>query len=273
MTARRDMHSPIKIEGPGVDLSVVHRPRGEPDSYRLRNVIPIEYVAFDRCPICLEPNPTSREHVPQGAIGGRVMTKTCPSCNNDLGSRVEDELTDWYFDAVGRVRLANEDVVPGRRKIPRVLIRSTTADEFVLLVMGAIDDGVRQMLIAGQFEAEFAPPDPERYRIAALKHAYLAACLHLRTIPLGSTADEIRHELLQARDASRSGPVPPSTHADLLQLSRSFDAAPDLPPLALVTLVDQEDNELERIVLAGTLALSWPFADIPLSAKPSGSDA
>lgn len=39
-----------------------------------------EPITFDRCSICLQPDPTSREHVPPEAIGGSVMTLTCPIC-------------------------------------------------------------------------------------------------------------------------------------------------------------------------------------------------
>lgn len=46
----------------------------------------------------------------------------------------------------------------------------------------------------------FQRPDPHRYRLAALKSAYLGACLLLGEIPESPDADEIRTEILAARD-------------------------------------------------------------------------
>ena len=41
---------------------------------------------FDRCPICLDPKPVSKEHVPPSKVGGSWLTNTCLDCNSDLGS-------------------------------------------------------------------------------------------------------------------------------------------------------------------------------------------
>ena len=51
----------------------------------------VDGFTFDLCPICLDPEPTSEEHVPPQSLGGRVMTLTCNRCNNDLGT-AENEL-------------------------------------------------------------------------------------------------------------------------------------------------------------------------------------
>jgi hypothetical protein len=83
---------------------------------------------FDRCPICLDPEPTSKEQVPPAALGGSVMTTTCTRCNNELGSRLEAPLLDWWEDAVGSVSLSHDEV-PGARRAARVLLRQKDTGE------------------------------------------------------------------------------------------------------------------------------------------------
>lgn len=48
------------------------------------------------------------------------------------------------------------------------------------------------MLNSGALDLEIVPPDPAKYQLAALKHAYLAACLDRREIPHTATARQIR---------------------------------------------------------------------------------
>jgi hypothetical protein len=47
-------------------------------------VTPILAQSFPVCPICLSGSPSEKEHIPQYALGGRVMTMTCSACNNGL---------------------------------------------------------------------------------------------------------------------------------------------------------------------------------------------
>ena len=65
----------------------------------------IQFGSFNRdgrscCPICLDGDPTHREHVPQRELGGRIMTMTCQRCNNNLGARVEADLQNWFDHAL-----------------------------------------------------------------------------------------------------------------------------------------------------------------------------
>jgi hypothetical protein len=131
------------------------------------------------------------------------MTSTCKPCNSGLGSRVEADLTDWYDDALPRVSFTAEGV-NGRRHAGRATVRQTPQGGFVV-----IPDKVDAEILAtfgpdAEFEMSWRQ-DLTRYRIAALKHAYLAACLCVGAIPDTSSAERIRRDLIAARD-TRPGP-------------------------------------------------------------------
>lgn len=102
-------------------------------------------MRFDRCPICLEPGPTSREHLPPAALGGSVMTWTCHRCNNQLGSMLESELVDWWEDAIGSVSFSRDDVA-GHRRASRMLIRQKDTGEPALVLHRGIDPAITSML-------------------------------------------------------------------------------------------------------------------------------
>jgi hypothetical protein len=213
------------------------------------------------CPICLTEGPLSDDHVPQGPLSGSEMTMTCEPCNNLLGSRVESELQDWFDHVLVGPRFAHQDV-PGPRRSPRVLYREGPNGLGLLLD----DPGpvIMEMIRTGTFWLHFRPPDPRRFKLAALKHAYLAVCLYLGYVPGIRDAVEIRADLLAARDTPRHVPPPVSGHADRLSLYRS-DLAPQGPPLAIVaTCPENPDEEPEYLIsLAGTLFVSWPFSIVP----------
>jgi hypothetical protein len=81
-------------------------------------------------------------------------------------------------------------------------------------------------------------------------------------VPAIPEADEIRADLIAARDTPRRLPPPQSKHAD-----------PTLPPqirsachrLAIVvTRADDPEEEPEYLIsLAGTLFVSWPSSIVP----------
>jgi hypothetical protein len=157
-------------------------------------------MRFDRCPICLEPDPMSKEHVPPEAIGGSVMTSTCYRCNNQAGSVWEPELVNWWEDAIGSVSFSHDEI-PGRRKTSSVLIRQKgDTGEPVMVLSGRMDPAiVSKMKAGGVVEMTYSPPDRNRYRLAALRSAYLAACLLTGSIPETPEAKAIRAELIAAR--------------------------------------------------------------------------
>jgi hypothetical protein len=233
---------------------------GDTPAVQLTLVREIGRHRFDRCPICLTPDPGSEEHVPSAALGGRVLTSTCAPCNNGLG-RVEAELIDWRDDALRHTR-ATADAVRGARKLPRLLRRSTPDGQFVLIVDGSMHPDAEPMLKGHEFSLLLTPPDPNRYKLAALKHAYLAACLELRSIPETPSADVIRRDLRGARDATSRAGVPVSQYARSMPLMRTH-GQPTETSVALA-VVRRPDGMAEIwIALAGTIAVPWPLPDCP----------
>lgn len=122
---------------------------------------------------------------------------------------------------------------------------------------------MRQILASGEFNLSYREPDPRRWRLALLKHAYLAACLHLRCVPDTEDARKIRAALVAARDAPKNRRPPESEIASRLNVYRSHSGAQG-PSLALVA-VEAVDNNPEPdvlISLAGVLLVSWPLSDL-----------
>lgn len=119
-------------------------------------------------------------------------------------------------------------------------------------------------MTSGEWRMHYRPPDPRRFRMALLKHAYLAACLHLGAVPDTEDARAIRADLLEARDSPRRVRPPTSEAADRLKVYRSHVGTQGAP-LALVARTDAEDDvEPEVLIsLAGALFVSWPLVDLP----------
>jgi hypothetical protein len=241
-------------------LEVLNGPADGASTVRFTVIREIEAHRFDRCPVCLAPAPGSAEHVPSAALGGQARTWTCEPCNNGLG-RIEAELIDWRDDALRHTR-ATADALLGARKLPRLLRRRTPDGQFVLIVDGPMHPDAEPMLKGHEFSLQFTPPDPNRYKLAALKHAYLAACLDLRAIPKTPSADLIRHDLRAARDATSRAGVPVSEYALSMPLMRTHEQ-PGRPSITL-GIVRRPDGLAEIwIALAGTIAVPWPLPDRP----------
>jgi len=216
------------------------------------------------CPICIDGDPTGKEHVPQQNHGGHRMTKTCKACSNGLGSRVEADFQDWFDNAHTKIRFEHTGDVPGRRRVPDAYLREADDGTFVMLMDGEVSPEVQQMLQSGEFTAIRSEPDPRRCRLALLKHAYLAACLYLRAVPDTPDARAIRADLVAARNATEAAKLPDSELAKRLRVHRSH-VGKQGPPLALVGKYDWDiDTEPEVFIsLAGVLFVSWPFSDLP----------
>ena len=227
-------------------------------------------VNFDVCPICFDPKPYSREHVPPAALGGSVMTLTCTRCNNQFGTVVERDLVDWYEDAVGHVAFAHE-AVRGERKSSRILQRQTNTGEFVLLLEGAIDSEIHKKLRpGGEFRLIYSRPDSNRYRLAALKSAYLGACVLLRAIPMTPEADAVRVELMAARDLPRRSRPVIGEQSDRIRIGRSGGVATP-GEILLVRTKPTDGSEPEyAISLAGTLLVTWPVGGYLVATDESG---
>jgi len=246
----------IQMDG-GRVLDAGFVPPADAVEVEVRVICEIPSRTFDRCPVCLEPSPSTREHVPPEAVGGKVRTMTCGPCNHNLATLVEADLAAWYDQRLLGVRFT-KDTVPGGRGA-FVNLRTTTDGEFVLTATRA-DSAIPAMLDAGgEFGMEFCEAEESRYRVALLKHAYLTACLHLGTIPDGEAAAAVRAELLAVRDAPDRDDLPASPIAQALRIGRSYRPHDGALFLAWMTREDEEEPLL-AIVLGG-FVVSWPIAD------------
>jgi hypothetical protein len=148
------------------------------------------------CPLCTGWLPTtpggrlgSAEDVPPRAVGGMVRTRTCGDCNG-RSAAAESDLVRWWAKAYP-ARFGTSSV-PGARNGGEVLLRSTVSGKPVLVVYGR---PVHEVLTAAglddQVSCTLAVPTGA-WKIALLKAAYLAACIHLGEIPHTPDADYAR---------------------------------------------------------------------------------
>ncbi|MCX4639895.1 HNH endonuclease [Streptomyces platensis] len=241
-----------------------------------RHGVGVEYIAlaepmkFDRCPICLTPDPTTDEHVPPKSLGGSVMTSTCERCNNRFGSLLEATLTSWWEDAVGSVAFSHEEV-RGARRTSRILHRQTEDGEFALLLdRGKMDREIQQkMVVDSTITMTYSLPDPRRYRLAAMKSAYLGACLITKSIPETAEANAIRDELMDVRELdSQQRPKISPLCRDLMIAKSQGPSTPG--EIALVqTRPPNGGRPMFAISLARTLLVSWPIGGF-LAVEKSG---
>lgn len=222
-------------------------------------------VRFDQCPICLRPGPDSDEHVGPSALGGAKLTKTCTGCNNELGSKLDATLIAWCTETQRRVAVTSPAFL-GHRYFPSVDVRGTDNGQFALLVDGPVHPDIRDALVSGELAVRYSPHNMRRVRLAALKNAYLAACILNGRIPDGDTADAVRDALMKVRDSSRSTALPVCAAADTLEIGRSFMAS-DGEPVALAHGSGTEGEPPLWISFAGVFATSWPLPDQPQVAQ------
>lgn len=264
MAARRPAPREMSIgTADGSQLDMAIRPPADSELLTMRSIAPIPAHFFNACPICGD-RATTAEHVPPAAIGGRVVTGTCERCNNQLGTRVEPDLIDWVDGAVGRVAFTG-DAVMGPRYAHRVLHRTTPAGEFVLVIDGKFDESIRDLLNAGEVEFTATAPDPNRLALAALKQAYLSACVYLRAIPAGT--EQVRAELIAARDAPSREEVPYSPMAAGVEILRLDPASGRPPAEPLVHAVAEIHGVVEQgALLGGVVFVSWSSDPAPAPA-------
>lgn len=232
----------------------------------------VDGFEFDVCPICLDPEPTSEEHVPPRSLGGRVMTLTCNGCNNDLGT-AENELRRLLnLETTAHIE-TTDGSVRGRRSAEVALRRSVddSARAFVRSAAPEFDSVVN----SGAGMASFRQLDMAQVSAAALKHSYLAACLVQREVPDTEGVDRVRTVLLAARGRDR-----PALVAGLNALLEhggtprvEWVETPGVPPVFLFPR-DGAEGRQWMFLLGGRFTLPWPFADVdPLPASlPSPAD-
>ena len=133
-------------------------------------------VRFDQCPICLRPGPDSDEHVGPSRLGGAKLTKTCARCNHELGSKLDAALIAWCTETLHSVAVTSPAFL-GHRYFPSVDVRGTDNGQFALLVDRPAHPDIRDALVSGELAIRYSPHNMRRVRLAALKNAYLAACI------------------------------------------------------------------------------------------------
>jgi hypothetical protein len=238
-------------------LDVSLQPGTEQQALRVSLLCGIPDRRFDGCPICGE-SATDAEHVPPASVGGRPRTYTCAACNQVLGSLAEADLGAWHDHRLVSVRFQH-DAVRGSRRVAPVRLRTTPDGGFVLVVTGGDRGAIRDMLDAGgEMQMEFAEPDPHRYQVALLKHAYLAACLHLGKVPEGAASDDVRAELIAIRDSADRHDLPAAPISASLDYGRSYE--PTDGALHIGSLDDSDGNAVLKIVM-GAIVVSWPLND------------
>lgn len=261
LAAMHEMHLDLADGG---SLGIVRFRPPSLEQRQHRAVARIPRVDFERCPICLEPDPKSEEHVPPRSMGGVVLSVTCDRCNNEFGSRFETHLLDWFEDAF-HVRMGS-NLVPGDRRIPRLLRRQATNGRPVLMVdRGRVDPDIARMLDSGDFSLLVAAADPRRMRVALLKSAYIAACALAGEILDTPLAAQTRELLVRMRDLPRREVVPEHALLDDLHFGRSYVEA--IPEVRL-TISEAADGSRDfAIELAGVVAVRWPFERIVFESR------
>jgi hypothetical protein len=228
------------------------------------NTIVVERLDFPVCPICLERDPSHEEHVPPESIGGKVMTLTCQRCNNDFGTAEEQ----WrsLFDLEMTVHVESTDgSVPGRRP-GKVVFRSSPGRPNEFFVRSAAP-GFEEIRTSGAARAIPKPLDMVQVTAAALKHSYLAVCLHNREIPEGREAELARAILRAARDRDADALVAGLTEFDFKFPMGWIETPSDCPPV-LLREVESEGTTTWEFLMGGNVRLQWPLRTVaPLAAR------
>lgn len=212
---------------------------------------------FPVCPICLEPDPDEAEHVPPESLGGKVMTWTCKKCNNDFGT-AEDKLRSFIdLETTAQIE-ATDGTLPGKRAA-KVAFRSSQGRPNGMFIRSAAT-GFEEILGAGSGKLSVKPLEMALVHASLLKHAYLAACLTNRQIPMTTEAEQIRAVLLAARD--READALERTQKVLgFEPAVGWIEAPGAPPVLLTET--EETGELRWLfMLGGRFVVQWPFKDL-----------
>jgi hypothetical protein len=225
------------------------------------DVVVVPRFGFPVCPICLDPNPDEAEHVPPESLGGKVMTWTCKKCNNDFGT-AEDKLRS-FIDLETTVHIeAADGSVPGTRAA-KVAFRSSEGRPNGMFIRSAAT-GFDEILGMGSGKLSVKPLDMALVHASLLKHAYLAACLTNREIPMTAEVDAIRAVLVAARDRDAKA-LERAQKALGFEPAVGWIEAPGSPPILL--LETEETGELRwMFLLGGRFVVQWPFKDV----EPAG---
>lgn len=261
MKARRRAPVPNQVEVPEPDGGVAsYTGTFTFEATYSTRAVRVQPVRFSICPICLSDDRLTAEHVPMSAIGGSVMTYTCQACNNILGSHSEEELRKAFHAEVPvEAESTGESALKGTRRASGYLRRSALRDPIVF-VETSHPEFSSLLAVDGPTNLRYRLLDPFLVEIALLKYSYLAACMWLEAVPATKSADAVRRTLLAVRDGQavdvREVPadVPRVWPFHRIENATFADGIFLLEPIA--------NAPQWMFVMAGTLAVRWPFADI-----------
>jgi hypothetical protein len=134
---------------------------------------------------------------------------------------------------------------------------------------GRYDRAITGMLKSGQVDLAGLLPDRNRYHLALLKHAYLAACMKFGVLQ-GDAADQVRRDLIAARDAANGKAVPESALALGLTVLRQHQPFRPVTAPVVRAVAHEPNGPCHGVLLAGRVFVSWSsrLLDIHQSAAP-----
>ncbi len=222
--------------------------------------VAVQPLHFPCCPICFSTDELTAEHVPMAALGGTVMTSTCKPCNNILGSVAEEELRRAFnAEVVVRAEALGASSVRGPRRATAYL-RRARGREPVLVLESSHREFVEVIESPGPKNVSYALLDPFLAEVALLKYSYLASCMRLQGIPRSPSADAVRAVLIAVRD----GRIPEARNLiERVVRAWPFIRVENGHPVSPIILVEPTVTQPNWLfVLAGSIAVRWPLADI-----------
>lgn len=220
----------------------------------------VQPLDFPYCPICFSGDDLTDEHVPMEALGGTVVTKTCKSCNNTLGSVAEEELRRvFHAEVTVRAEAPGSTTVRGPRTASAYLRRAPGRDP-VFFIERAHQEFAEVLSAPGPVIMSYRLRDRFLAEAALLKYSYLAACLWLEVCPRSRSADAVRAVLIAVRDEEPAKAMALMDHVERVWPFVRIENGDTIAPMALLEPTASHPNWM--FVLGGALAVRWPFTDI-----------
>jgi hypothetical protein len=207
--------------------------------------------------ILLSRKPGTREMPTAGRelceIGNADLGGICPLCTRALASVPDGPVGQAY-----PARFAAPDL-PGNRNAGDVLFRTTANGHFAMVVSSSPRSGLDCVLerakVTGHFTATFAMRSGI-WKVALLKSAYLAACLHLGEVPRTQDADHVR-EIIRSGSFGLGG--------DSVGVQEPF-------PFRVFRIYGASTTTARRLWV-GVAWIPWKGGDVPIFGVGLGSVA
>lgn len=224
----------------------------------LMDLVSVSGFRFPVCPVCLEPDPEDAEHVPPESLGGKVMTWTCQKCNNDFGTAEEQLRSFFDLETTARIEATDGSVLGTRAA--KVALRSSEGRPAGMFIRSSAP-GFEEIWGTGSGKVTLVQLKMALVHASLLKHAYLAACLTNREIPMTPEAERIRAVLLAARDRD-AGALHTAQVALGFEPAVSWVEAPEGAPPILLMETEEIGEFHWFFLLGGRFAVQWPFKGV-----------